>query len=163
MAPRVKCEICDREFKNSEALEHHKSSKHPSNIKEKTETKKSGMKMWLIIGIIAILVIAGFVIFSGSGEAGQYDAFAQCLTGQGVTMFGAYWCPHCQDQKEMFGASWKHVNYVECSLPNRAGQTAECNAEGIQSYPTWEFGDGTRQTGVIPLEQLSARTGCPLN
>ncbi|MFH1400946.1 MAG: hypothetical protein ABIH41_05485, partial [Nanoarchaeota archaeon] len=33
------------------------------------------------------------------------DDFARCLTQSGATMYGASWCPHCNDQKEMFGSS----------------------------------------------------------
>tara|TARA_Y100001968_G_scaffold286084_1_gene286504 strand:- start:27 stop:398 length:372 start_codon:yes stop_codon:yes gene_type:complete len=28
---------------------------------------------------------------------------AEHLTKEGVVMYNAYWCPHCHDQKEMFG------------------------------------------------------------
>jgi len=37
-----------------------------------------------------------------------------------------------------------------------------CKDEGIAEYPTWIFADGTRQTGVLSLAQLSTKTGCPL-
>ena len=62
----------------------------------------------------------------------------------------------------MFGKSWKKVNYIECSLPNNEGQTEECQAAGIQGYPTWEFADGERMTSLLSLEQLSSITNCPL-
>ena len=84
-------------------------------------------------------------------------------TDSGSTFFGAYWCPHCSEQKKLFGSSFKNVDYVECSLPNRAGQTRVCNEAGITGYPTWEFGDGTRASGALPLEILSIRSGCSLD
>jgi len=55
------------------------------------------------------------------------------------------------------------VTYIECSLPNAAGQTAECSAAGIQGYPTWEFGDGSRISGTLTLERLSDITNCPVS
>jgi len=33
---------------------------------------------------------------------------------------------------------------------------------GIEGYPTWEFPDGSRQSGEVPFSQLSERSGCPL-
>lgn len=128
--------------------------------------EKSNKVVWgIIIGVVTVVIlvswasVAGFTLFEGNGE---YDIFAQCLTDSGAKMFGAYWCPHCQSQKDIFGSSWKHVDYVECSLPNRAGQTQVCIDEGITSYPTWEFASGQRVGGVIGLEQLSQLSGCSL-
>ncbi|PIN89929.1 hypothetical protein COU60_02445 [Candidatus Pacearchaeota archaeon CG10_big_fil_rev_8_21_14_0_10_34_76] len=161
---KPKCEICDREFKNQEALEFHNQAKHPSSSPQKSTKSIKGSKKAIAwaVGLIIIVGIIALIIFSSSGAEGKYDTFSQCIANSGAVMYGAYWCPHCQDQKEMFGKSWEHVNDIECSLPNRAGQTAECNEAGIQSYPTWEFADGSRQTGVLSFQQLSQLTGCPV-
>lgn len=92
----------------------------------------------------------------------KYDNFAKCLADNGVKMYGAYWCPHCASQKQMFGDSFEFVNYIECSLPNRAGQTQECKDAKINAYPTWEFKDGKRIEGELTLGQLSQYSGCKL-
>ena len=60
------------------------------------------------------------------------DSFAKCLTVKGFSMYGAEWCPHCKDQKALFGDSFKYINYVECPQ-----NTNLCLAKGIQGYPTW--------------------------
>ena len=62
-----------------------------------------------------------------------------------------------------FGKSFDKVTYVECSLPNQGGQNDLCNKENITSYPTWDFGNGDRQVGKIPLETLSSITNCSIN
>mgnify|MGYP002031682199 CR=1 FL=1 len=92
----------------------------------------------------------------------KYDDFAQCVTDSGAKMYGAYWCSHCNQQKESLGDSFYKINYVECSLPNNGGQTKICKDEGVESYPTWEFGDEIRMSGFVPLEKLAERTGCEL-
>ena len=126
-----------------------------------------GKKAW-IFGITIVLLVAlyfisssftGFAIFSGSST---YDEFAKCLTQNSVKMYGAYWCPHCAAQKKEFGSSFKYINYVECSLPNAAGQNAVCNAAGITGYPTWGFADGKKVAAEMTLQQLSELSGCPL-
>lgn len=109
----------------------------------------------LIAGFLLVLVIG-----AGCGEKVNYDDFAKCLTDSGVKMYGAYWCSHCQNQKKMFGNSWEYINYVECSLPNRVGQTEECRETGIKGYPTWEFQDGKRIEGKLSFEQLSQYSNC---
>lgn len=116
-------------------------------------------KIFSVSILISLILIAG----CSSGPSNEIkERFAQCLTEKGVTMFGAYWCSHCQQQKKEFGKAWDKINYVECSLPGGKTQTEVCKQAGIQSYPTWEFAPGDRLTGALPLEQLSAKTGCLL-
>lgn len=95
-------------------------------------------------------------------ESGDLDGFAQCLTDNGVKMFGAYWCSHCESQKKLFGSSFDHIEYIECSEEgNPRSQTAACAAEGIEGYPTWEI-DGQKYFGGQTLENLAGLTGCEL-
>ena len=110
---------------------------------------------------VAILLITALFVVSCSNTE-KYIPFAQCLTEQNATMFGAYWCVHCINQKKAFGDSFQYVNYVECSLPNQGGQTEYCKQQGIKGYPTWEFKDGTRKSGEVAFEELSRLSGCPL-
>ena len=90
------------------------------------------------------------------------DKLAEALTAAGAKFYGAWWCSHCEDQKEMFGAAFEKVDYVECSLPESREQTQECIDAGITGYPTWEFADGSRQSGAIPFEQLAEFAGIDL-
>ncbi|MBI2146731.1 hypothetical protein HYU22_05320 [Candidatus Woesearchaeota archaeon] len=85
------------------------------------------LKYYFIIGLLPLILL----LSSCSSGPGKYDAFAQCLTENGVKMYGAYWCPHCLNQKEDFGKSWQYVNYIECSLPGNQGQTEICATAGI--------------------------------
>lgn len=107
-------------------------------------------------------ILLGFALLLLVACTGKYDTFAQCLTDKGTTFYGAYWCPHCANQKDLFGPSIKFVNYVECSLPNKAGQTQVCISANITGYPTWEFADGSRMSGEVQLQTLSEKTGCAL-
>lgn len=117
----------------------------------------------ITITIILVVVILSIVLFvNNPKEVGEYDSFAKCLTDKGAILYGAYWCPHCNEQKEIFGEGVKYINYIECSLPNRGGQTQFCIQEGIRAYPTWEFNDGTKAEGKFSLKQLSEKTGCIL-
>jgi len=88
---------------------------------------------------------------------------AEALTAKGVKFYGAYWCTHCEDQKEMFGSALEKLNYVECAIPGQQGQVKECTDAGVSSYPTWIFPDGSIQTGVMSFEQLAERAGISLD
>lgn len=90
------------------------------------------------------------------------DAFAKCLAEKKAVMYGSYLCPHCDDQRKLFGASFRYVAYVECSVPGSRQVTFPCMAEQIRYTPTWIFQDGERRVGLQSLEALSQKTGCPL-
>jgi hypothetical protein len=106
--------------------------------------------------LVILAVAAAYFLFFGPGK---YDGFAQCLSDKGAKMYGAFWCPHCNDQKDMFGSSWKYAPYVECSNPDRS-QNEACDSAGITGYPTWRFADGKEETGLMSFEELSAASGC---
>jgi glutaredoxin len=123
------------------------------------------IKVRYIIPAVAVIVVGVVALssFSINDVSGRYDMFAQCLTDNGVSMYGAFWCPHCKEQKEMFGSSAKYVDYVECSTPDRSDQTQICKDANIDGYPTWILQDGTRIEGKTSLEILSEKSDCPLN
>jgi len=119
----------------------------------------------LLIGIIAIgIVIFAITQFSGKifVPAGKYDDFAKCLASSGTTMYGAYLCPHCQDQKKLFGSSVKYIKYVECDPKGDNANPDLCSSKGIKGYPTWELPDGSFVSGEQTLEFLALRSGCKL-
>ncbi len=118
----------------------------------------------IVIGIVIIVIIAGgiFWLIKTPGKPGQYDTFAQCLGEKGAKFFGAFWCPHCRDQKALFGRSASLLPYTECSTPDGKGTLQVCLDQKIQGYPTWEFAGGERIVAVMSLEELSEKTSCPL-
>ncbi len=85
-------------------------------------------------------------------------ALALHLSANGAVMYGASWCPHCVEQKELFGASARRVPYVECSLGGPGSrQASACVAAGIRQYPTWIIG-GQRYHEVLTLSRLAELT-----
>ena len=121
---------------------------------------KSVTIFWL--AILALIVIGVGSSFYVGTKGGKYDTFAQCLTDKGVIFYGAFWCPHCQATKRLFGASARLLPYVECSTPDAQGQLQKCTDVGVQSYPTWVFPDGSRLTGQQPLATLAEKSQCVL-
>lgn len=113
-----------------------------------------------IIGIL--IVVAAALIAWYYLAPGKYDALAACLKEKGATFYGAFWCPHCQEQKRVFGTSASDLPYVECSTPDGKGQLPVCAEKGIEGYPTWEFADGTRETQTLSPERLAEITACPI-
>mgnify|MGYP001619355939 FL=1 len=116
------------------------------------------------LGLLILLVLIGGVywLVKTPGRAGKLDTFATCIKDSGALFYGAFWCPHCQNQKAMFGSSAKLLPYVECSTPDGNGQLPECRDAGVTGYPTWKFPDGTIKTGEVSLETLSELTQCKI-
>ncbi len=131
---------------------------------------------WLSIALLVLIIVwlgvygmsknaaVNSVLDNSSPEVSQGDtkALAQCLTDKGFKLYGASWCSHCQEQKEMFGEAATLLPYVECSTPDGNDQTEECNAAGIELYPTWGFPDGKLAPGVMTLQDLAKTSGCPV-
>ena len=112
------------------------------------------MNIKYLLGIIAIIIVLLLVYFwlSTPAKLGEYDEFAKCLTDSGTTIYGTEWCGHCQNQKEMFGASFSYVNYVDCDQNKQA-----CNNAGIQGYPTWRINNNNYPI-IFRYSHLTIRT-----
>jgi hypothetical protein len=117
------------------------------------------LHLYLILGI-GILVV-GYLLFSACGpNQKKMDELATCLGSKGVKMYGAFWCPHCNEQKKMFGSSFSKIQYIECSTPDGKGQLQVCKDAGIDGYPTWEFPNGIRASGELKPQDLAEKAGC---
>lgn len=115
------------------------------------------------IALVAVIALGGAALFLVKPGPGTLDSFAQCVKDKGVVFYGAFWCPHCQNTKAMFGSSAKLLPYVECSTPDGQGQTQVCKDAAVESYPTWTRpGDSTRLSGERTLQEIAEFSGCPL-
>ncbi|MBF2026947.1 MAG: hypothetical protein IGS48_09300 [Oscillatoriales cyanobacterium C42_A2020_001] len=82
------------------------------------------------------------------------SALAAHLKKTGAKMYGAYWCPYCTRQMEMFGAAFRSIDYVECDPRGKNPRPELCKAAKIQGYPTWEI-NGKFYPGVQSFEELA--------
>ncbi len=120
----------------------------------------SAKKAAVYVAIILLFVAAYYAGWYHKNH--KYDAFAQCLASKQAKMYGLSWCPHCVDQKKMFGESFHYVSYVECGIAETHEETAACKIQGIKLFPSWQFGSEPPKEGVLSLEALSDKTGCSL-
>ena len=114
------------------------------------------------LGAIVVVFLVGMLIANQGGP--ELTPLANCITDAGATMYGAYWCPHCAEQKKLFGKEgFESVDYVECATggpKDVPANPALCKEKDVGTYPTWIFGDNSRLTGTQPLALLAQRTGC---
>jgi len=86
-------------------------------------------------------------------------ALAEHLTKVGAKMYTAYWCPHCHEQKELFGKqATEKLTIIECAPDGHNSQTALCNSKKVEGYPSWEI-NGKLDSGVKPLAKLAEMSG----
>ena len=91
-------------------------------------------------------------------QAPDLIAFAQALNDAGVEFFGANFCEFCTIQKELFEDGAQFLPFIEVTNTDRSlNQTGIDN--NISVFPTWDFPDGTRLTGLQSLETLSETSG----
>ena len=124
-------------------------------------SRKEAWRDVLLGGLIVAAVIAAYFI-GRHRRVSHLNAFAQCLSARQIKMYGAYWCPHCADQKEVFGSAFQYVAYVECGIKGSRAEAPECLQAGVKRFPTWQFADGEPKEGMMQLKALSEKTGCSL-
>ncbi|MFH0891034.1 MAG: hypothetical protein V1856_03310 [Candidatus Liptonbacteria bacterium] len=112
---------------------------------------------WAIMVVACLAIVWIGTTTLGTGPKGKYDTFAKCLAEKKTTMYGAYWCSHCQSEKRNFGSSFKYVPYVECTR-----EPEVCRAVGVTNYPTWITADGKKYEGEQGLRRLAEISGCEL-
>ena len=130
----------------------------------------SGVITALLVGVIGLGWAASVgrpVVDSAPGvappvrsesNAGQI-ALAEHLTASGAKLYTAYWCPHCHDQKELFGRqATEKLTVIECAPDGRNSQRELCEAKKIEGYPSWEI-QGQLDSGVKPLAKLAEASG----
>ncbi|KMT11182.1 hypothetical protein BVRB_5g111100 [Beta vulgaris subsp. vulgaris] len=97
-----------------------------------------------------------------SGSSPYAISLAQHLKSIGAKMYGAFWCSHCQEQKEMFGSeAMKILDYVECfpdGVKKGIKMVPACNEVGIEGFPTWVI-NGEVLSGEKTLEELAEISG----
>lgn len=120
-------------------------------------------KTIVILALLLIIIVGGIAWLATREPAvSELDGFAQCLKDKGAVFYGAFWCPHCLDQKKLFGTAKRFLPYVECSTPDGNRQTQICIDKNIKGYPLWQFADGTEQSGLMSLAMLAEKTACVL-
>jgi hypothetical protein len=119
---------------------------------------------WLRAVVSLVVIVGASIVYYlyHQKRNGNLDSFAKCISARNTKMYGLFWCPHCEDQKEMFGHAFRYVNYVECGVKGGHGETEQCKQAGVTNFPTWQFSDGSRLEGAQPLAVLSQRNGCNL-
>lgn len=69
-------------------------------------------------------------------------------------MYGAFWCTHCYNQKQIFGKeAFSLIPYIECDKNGAKSQYKLCREKRIPGYPTWEIA-GKLYPGEIEISEL---------
>ncbi|MEA5582804.1 vitamin K epoxide reductase family protein [Nodularia harveyana UHCC-0300] len=103
----------------------------------------------------------GWEITTTSGEA--EIELARYLGTIDAKEYVAYWCPHCHEQKQLFGKeAYKILEEknipIECAADSPKGQPEVCQAANIKGFPSWII-NGQLYGGVQNLDQLAKVSG----
>ncbi|KAD7479085.1 hypothetical protein E3N88_02221 [Mikania micrantha] len=84
------------------------------------------------------------------------------LRSIGAKMYGAFWCSHCLEQKEMFGSeATKLLNYGECypdGFKIGTPLSQECKEVKIKGFPMWVI-KGEVLEGIQEFPELAKASG----
>ena len=127
----------------------------------------------IIVGIVTLIGTLAVYAPINNPKASQNDngyaittisspaniELAKHLSAVDAKMYGAFWCGHCHEQKELFGQeAVEEINYIECDANGKNPQPDLCRAAGITGYPTWSV-NGQVYTGSQSLENLAQASG----
>ena len=139
-----------------------------------TDKKASRNKLIMSIAIIAGILVLFYAVYSALGKITggtinpinePNEDFVKCLSDKNIKMYGAYWCPHCMNNKEMFGDEGKILVdlgiYVECDSGGENPQPDLCSEKGVEGYPTWEI-NNKLYSGEMSLDKITELSGCEL-
>ena len=89
----------------------------------------------------------------------QKIKFARFLKDNNIVMYSAYWCPHCNDQKILFGKeAVKELTVIECAQDGKDNNYKLCQTKGVEFFPSWEI-NGEIYSGTRDLNDLAIMTG----
>jgi thiol-disulfide isomerase/thioredoxin len=132
------------------------AQKSLSRLFNRSRLSQTGLVLGLAAGILVSSCTGPESTPTATSESTpQFEAqLAEHLSQSGVKMYGAYWCPHCESQKELFGTAAQALPYIECDPAGENAQPELCEAANIPGYPTWEI-DGEFYPGVRSLPELA--------
>ncbi|XP_051140553.1 thiol-disulfide oxidoreductase LTO1-like isoform X2 [Andrographis paniculata] len=89
-------------------------------------------------------------------------SLARHLHSIGAKLYGAFWCSHCVDQKQMFGhEAAKLLDYVECypdGVREGTKMAKVCSNVELKGFPSWEI-NGQVYSGRKQLAELARLSG----
>ncbi len=95
-----------------------------------------------------------------SDSNADQKALSAHLKSKGAVFYGAWWCPACFQQKNLFGKqAGNALPYLECD--DDEGGRERCQAASIRAFPTWEMEGKPRLEGVQSLDELKTWSGFP--
>jgi hypothetical protein len=109
---------------------------------------------------IAIFIILGLYFFTDwfskvtgyLAGADEKAKLAQCLSKNGVEIYGTEYCADCEKQKEMFGKAFSQLSYTDC------GRNME-NCKNLKEIPAWYI-NGSFSYGLKNISELKVLSGC---
>ncbi|HEY9881953.1 MAG TPA: hypothetical protein V6D29_26105 [Leptolyngbyaceae cyanobacterium] len=133
------------------------------NTLAKAREAKVGYRLGVGVFALTTALIVGCTNPVSQADSQSYEAqLANHLKTSGAMMYGAYWCPHCAEQKELFDQAAAQLPYVECDANGENPQPQLCRNKGIQGYPTWEI-NGQLYPGTRSLDELAQLSGFQSN
>src|SRR4051812_43652232 len=139
------------------------SKYRPNRQERQDEAARGAKKKKLFTYAVVVILLAGALLGGRYYRNHKYDSFARCLASRKAKMYGLFWCPHCADQKAMFGSAFHYIPYVECASHDAPRELLPvCKAAGVKLFPSWQFGTDPPKEGVLSLPELSEKTGCSL-
>jgi glutaredoxin len=111
-------------------------------------------KIYLAIGLIVILIIAGIYYYKNKSQETPEEATMKCIASKAI-LYSQTDCSHCKQQKQILGEYLALFNVIECDK-----EPLKCLE--IRGTPTWRINEKNYE-GVKSIKELSEIAGCECN
>jgi len=130
------------------------------------------MKKFPRLGTILIVLLVGVVaafttwkLQTRDTSEQDYTELAQCLTDNGLVMYGSFTCSVCARERQIFGKAFEHINEIECNPRGDNPQTELCLTKDISHTPTFTVEVDGEELGRVdglqsPRELAEFTGGC---
>lgn len=116
----------------------------------------------LLVCIAAIVLIAAFVscvlLNDDTDVIMSMDDIANDITANGWVLYSTTICPHCVEQKDVFGYDIEHIVVINCDVSEDAYN--QCIANNITGVPAWiNSVTGEVRVGMQDMDSLIKMAG----
>jgi len=140
-----------------------KSNRDISIENAEKRDKKNKRSKFINASMIILIIIMSFFAIIKINSSEEKEKLSQEgiqnlineLNDKNITLYGMSWCPHCKDQKSLFGENIDELDYIDCDI------SPDDICKELSVVPVWITPDEKIFVGQMSLSEIERiSSGC---